>query len=166
MHVSNRLGLREKAKQIRDDLGPVANDERRVSKLVNEEWMVQVAGIPRTPEFMQLIDNLGVVLVGTDRNFYGNAHRRPAGMVARKNLCGSGSHQTKPQVSVESRPLHAEKQRKTDRRRADFQRVSSSRRLAFHARCEADHTTFGKSCENLNCLFYEYGKGDLKRRNG
>jgi hypothetical protein len=76
MHVSNRLGLREKAKQIRDDLPSVANDERRVSKLVNEEWMVQVVGIPRTPEFMQLIENLGVVLVGTDRNFY--AHRRPA----------------------------------------------------------------------------------------
>jgi len=28
----------------------------------------------------------------------------------------------------------------------------------FDPRCEADHTTFGKSCENLNCLFYEYGK--------
>jgi hypothetical protein len=48
--------------------------------------MVQVASIPRTPEFMQLIENLGVVLLGTDRNFHGNAHRRPAGMVARKNL--------------------------------------------------------------------------------
>jgi hypothetical protein len=81
MHVSDRLGLREKAKQIRDDLPSVANDERRVSKLVNEEWMVQVASIPRTPEFMQLIENLGVVLLGTDRNFHGNAHRRPAGMV-------------------------------------------------------------------------------------
>src|SRR5262249_41881168 len=43
MHVSDRLGLREKAKQIRDDLGSVANDERGVAKLVNEEWMVQVA---------------------------------------------------------------------------------------------------------------------------
>src|SRR5499433_1261065 len=91
MHISNRFGLREKAKQIRDDLPSVANDERRVSKLVNEEWMVQVAGIPRTPEFMQLIENLGVVLVGTDRNFHGNARRRPAGMMARKNLCGSRS---------------------------------------------------------------------------
>jgi hypothetical protein len=59
MHVSDRFGLREKAKQIRDDLGSAANDERRVSKLVNEEGMVQVAGIPRTPEFMQLIENLG-----------------------------------------------------------------------------------------------------------
>src|SRR5262245_45422824 len=47
---------------------------------------------------------------------------------------------------------------KTDCRRADFQRVSLSRRLAFYARCEADHTTFGKSCENLNCLTYEYSK--------
>jgi hypothetical protein len=47
MHVSDRLGLREKAKQIRDDLDSVPNDERRVSKLVNEEWMVQVAGLPR-----------------------------------------------------------------------------------------------------------------------
>ena len=33
MHVSDRFGLREKAKQIREDLSPVANDERRVSKL-------------------------------------------------------------------------------------------------------------------------------------
>jgi hypothetical protein len=48
---------------------------------MNEEWMVQVAGIPRTPEFMQLIENLVVVLAGTDRNFCGNAHRRSAGVV-------------------------------------------------------------------------------------
>src|SRR5215470_16698436 len=79
MHVSDRLGLREKAKQIREDLGSVANDERRVSKLVNEEWMVQVAGVPRTPEFMQLIENLVVVLVGAQRNFCGTAHQRSAG---------------------------------------------------------------------------------------
>ena len=62
VHISDRLGLREEAKQIGEDLGSVANDERRVSKLVNEEWMVQVTGIPRTPEFMQLIENLVVVL--------------------------------------------------------------------------------------------------------
>src|SRR5262245_3961172 len=124
MHVSNRLGLREKAKQIRDDLGPVANDERRVSKLVNEEWMVQVAGIPRTPEFMQLVENLAVVLVGTDRNFYGNAHRRPAAGGPRESLW-QWVTQTRRQVSVESGSLHAEKQRKDGRRRADFQGVSS-----------------------------------------
>ena len=47
MHVADRFGLREKAKQICDHLSPVANDERRVSKLVNEEWMVQVMGVPR-----------------------------------------------------------------------------------------------------------------------
>src|SRR5499433_2013518 len=79
MHISNRFGLREKAKQIREDLPSVANDERRVSKLVNEEWMVQVTGIPRAPEFMQLIENLVVVLVGAQRNFCGTAHRRSAG---------------------------------------------------------------------------------------
>jgi len=50
MHISDRFGLREKAKQIREDLSPVANDERRVSKLVNEEWMVQVTGVPRAPQ--------------------------------------------------------------------------------------------------------------------
>ena len=79
MHVSDRFGLREKAKQISDDLGSVANDECRVSELVNEEWMMQVAGVPRTPEFMQLIENLIVVLVGARRDFCGTAHRRSAG---------------------------------------------------------------------------------------
>src|SRR5262245_17446632 len=79
MHISDRLGLREKAKQIRNDLPSIANDERRVSKLVNEERMVQVAGIPRTPEFMQLIENLVVVLMGTNRNVCGTAHRRSGG---------------------------------------------------------------------------------------
>src|SRR5215510_13769682 len=155
MHVSDRLGLREKAKQIRDDLGSVANDKRRVSKLVNEEGMVQVAGIPRTPEFMELIENLAVVLVGTDRNFH--AHRRPAGMVARKNLLWQW---VKRGGRLALRADHCTRRNsgKTGCRRADFQRVLLPRRLAFHARCEADHTTFGKSCENLNCLFYEYGK--------
>jgi hypothetical protein len=38
------------------------------------------------------------------------------------------------------------------------ERNEVAEKRAFHARCEADHTTFGKSCENLNCLFYEYGK--------
>src|SRR6516162_1267198 len=71
MHISNRLALREKAKQIRNDLPSVANDER----------MVQVAGISRTPEFMQLIENLVVVLVGANRNFCGTAHRRSADIV-------------------------------------------------------------------------------------
>src|SRR6266446_2056911 len=79
MHISDRFGLREKAKQISDDLGSVANDECRVSKLVNEEWMVQVAGITRAPEFLQLIENLVVVLLGAHRNFCGTAHRRSAG---------------------------------------------------------------------------------------
>src|SRR5262249_15839117 len=79
MHISNRFGLREKAKQISEDLSPVADDKRRVSKLVNEEWMVQMAGVPRTPEFIQLIENLIVVLVGTQRDFCGTAHRRSAG---------------------------------------------------------------------------------------
>jgi hypothetical protein len=35
MHISNRLGLRDKAKQVGDYLGSPTNDERRVSKLVN-----------------------------------------------------------------------------------------------------------------------------------
>src|SRR5262249_56536356 len=85
MHISNRFGLREKAKQIRDDLPSVANDERRVSKLVNEEWMMQVAGIPRPPEFMQLIENLVVVLAGTNRNFSSNAHRPSPRLVTTTN---------------------------------------------------------------------------------
>jgi len=52
MHVSHRLGLRNETKQVRDDLGFPANHERRVSKLVNQERVVQVTDIPRTPEFM------------------------------------------------------------------------------------------------------------------
>src|SRR5262249_30365231 len=81
MHISDRLGLREKAKQIRNDLPSIADDERRVSKLVNEGRMVEVAGIPRTPEFMQRIENLVVVVAGTNRNFCGTAHRRSADIV-------------------------------------------------------------------------------------
>src|SRR5262249_62338637 len=72
MHISDRLGLREKAKQIRDDLPSVANDERRVSKLANEERMVQGAGIPRTPEFMQRIEDLVVVLAGANHKSFGS----------------------------------------------------------------------------------------------
>ena len=33
--------------------------------------MVQVTGVPRTPEFMQLVENLVVVLVGAQRIFAG-----------------------------------------------------------------------------------------------
>src|SRR5215510_7612397 len=139
MHVSDRLGLREKAKQIRDDLGSVANDERRVSKLVNEEGMVQVAGIPLTPEFMELIENLAVVLVGTDRNFYGNAHRRPAGMVARKNLLWQW---VKRGGRLALRADHCT--RRNSGKTAAAEQIFNGFRLAFHARCEADHTTFGK----------------------
>src|ERR1700719_1427028 len=82
MHISDRFGLREKAKQISDDLGSVANDECRISKLVNEERMVQGAGVTRGPEFLQLIENLVVVLVGAHRDFCGTAHRRSAGIVS------------------------------------------------------------------------------------
>src|SRR6516162_8697917 len=51
MHISNRLALREKAKQIRNDLPSVANDERRVSKFVNEARPSLVIGWvrPRIP---------------------------------------------------------------------------------------------------------------------
>src|SRR5262249_47603109 len=93
MHISDRLGLREKAKQIRDDLPSVANDERRASKLANEELMVQVAGIPRTPEFMQRIENLVVILVGAQRNFCGTAHRRSADIVTTSIHVAVRSHQ-------------------------------------------------------------------------
>jgi hypothetical protein len=105
---------------------------------------------------MQLIENLGVVLVGTDRNFYGNAHRRPAGMVARKNLLWQRVKRG-GRLALRADPCTQRNRGETDRRRADFQRIRYQD-LAFHARCEADHTTFGKSCENLNCLIYEYGK--------
>jgi len=38
--------------------------------------MVQVACIARTPEFVQLIEDLIVILLGTSRNFRWSAHRR------------------------------------------------------------------------------------------
>src|SRR5258708_20517401 len=100
MHISDRFGLREKAKQISDDLDSVANDECRVSKLVNEEWMMQVAGVPRAPEFLQLIENLVVVLLGAHRNFCGTAHRRSAGIVTRRIHIAVGSHQMSRELSI------------------------------------------------------------------
>ncbi len=100
MHISDRFGLREKAKQISDDLDSVANDECRVSKLVNEEWMMQVAGVPRAPEFLQLIENLVVVLLGAHRNFCGTAHRRSAGIVTTRIHIAVGSHQMSRELSI------------------------------------------------------------------
>jgi hypothetical protein len=38
--------------------------------------MVQMACIARTPEFVQLIEDLIVILLGTSRNFRWSAHRR------------------------------------------------------------------------------------------
>src|SRR5258708_38462572 len=100
VHISHRFGLREKAKQISDDLGSVANDECRVSKLVNEEWMVQVAGITRAPEFLQLIENLVVVLLGAHRNFCGTAHRRSAGIVTTRIQRAARWHQVIRELSI------------------------------------------------------------------
>ena len=37
MNIANRLGLRDKAEQVSDDLGSPTNNEGRVSELVNEE---------------------------------------------------------------------------------------------------------------------------------
>jgi len=45
MHISDRLGLREEAEQISDDPGSVTDDERRVSKLMDQERVVQVTSI-------------------------------------------------------------------------------------------------------------------------
>lgn len=119
--------------------------------------MVQVAGIPRTPEFMQLIENLGVVLVGTDRDFYGNAHRRPAAGV-RKNLRESGSHQLGGRLALRADHCTQRNSGKTECAEQIFNGFHYQDVSPFDPRCEADLTTFGKSCENLNCLFYEYGK--------
>jgi hypothetical protein len=51
MHISNWLDLRDKAKQISNDVDPVVNYERRVSKLMDEEWVVQVKSLAAVPEF-------------------------------------------------------------------------------------------------------------------
>src|SRR5262245_906513 len=69
-----------------------------------------------------------------------------------------GPPQTRRQVSVESRSLHAEKQRKDGLPPSRFSTGFVIKTSRLSCSCEADHTTFGKSCENLNCLFYEYGK--------
>jgi hypothetical protein len=75
MHISDRLGLRDEAEQISDDPRSVADDERRVSKLMDQERVVQVTSIAPIPEFRQRLENLIVVLLRTDRYF----HRRSTG---------------------------------------------------------------------------------------
>ena len=67
MHISDRLGLRDKAEQISDDPRSVTDDERGVSKLMDQERVVQVTRIAPIPEFRQLLENLIVVLLRTDR---------------------------------------------------------------------------------------------------
>jgi len=64
VHVSNRLGLRDESEQISHDLWSAANDERRVSELVNEKRVMQMTGIAAVPEFIQFIQNLVVVRRG------------------------------------------------------------------------------------------------------
>jgi hypothetical protein len=75
-------------------------------------------------------------------------------LAARENLCGSGSHKRGGRLALRADHCTQRNRGKT----ATAEQIFNGFRLAFHARCEADHTTFGKSCENLNCLFYEYGK--------
>jgi hypothetical protein len=55
MHISNRFGLRDKAEQISDDTRSFTNDECRVSKLTDEEGVVQVTSIAPIPEFRQAL---------------------------------------------------------------------------------------------------------------
>src|SRR5258708_24496251 len=62
--------------------------------------MVQVAGITRAPEFLQLIENLVVVLLGAHRNFCGTAHRRSAGIVTTRIQMAVGSHQMIRELSI------------------------------------------------------------------
>src|SRR6266511_5293236 len=50
MHISDRLGLRDEAEQISDDPGSVTDDERRVSKLMDQERVVQVTRIAPIPD--------------------------------------------------------------------------------------------------------------------
>src|SRR5262249_51219245 len=69
VHVSDRLGLRDKAEQVRSDPRSVTRDERRVSELVDQKRVVEVTGIAPIPEFRQVFENLIVVLLGADRNF-------------------------------------------------------------------------------------------------
>ena len=76
MHISNRLGLRDKAEQVSVNPESVTNYERRISKLMDEERVVQVTSIAPIPEFRQLIQNLIVVLLRTDRYFYWLVHGR------------------------------------------------------------------------------------------
>ena len=79
MHISDRLGLRDEAEQISDDPRSVTDDERRVSKLMDQERVVQVTSIAPIPEFRQLFKNLIVVLQRTGRYFYWLVHGRSTG---------------------------------------------------------------------------------------
>ena len=69
VHVSDRLGLRDEAEQIRDDPRSVTHDERCVSELVDQKRVVQVTGIAPIPEFRQVRENLIVVLLGAGSIF-------------------------------------------------------------------------------------------------
>jgi hypothetical protein len=69
VHVSDRLGLRDEAEQIRDDPRSGTHDERCVSELVDQKRVVQVTGIAAIPEFRQVGENLIVVLPGAGQYF-------------------------------------------------------------------------------------------------
>jgi hypothetical protein len=75
MHVAHRLGLREKAEQVGGDLPSPADDEGRISELVDEERVVELAGVAPVPEFMQLVEDAVVVLPGADLNLRRSVHR-------------------------------------------------------------------------------------------
>jgi hypothetical protein len=69
MHISNRLGLREKAEQISNDLRSIANYEGRVPELMDQERVMQVTSVAALPKFRQLLEDLIVILLCAERYF-------------------------------------------------------------------------------------------------
>jgi hypothetical protein len=78
MHISNRLGLRDKAEQISNDLRSIANYEGRAPKLMDQKRVVQVTSIAVLPKFRQLLKDLIVILLGAERYLYRHFHIRLA----------------------------------------------------------------------------------------
>ena len=74
MHVADRLNLRDEAKQIGNHLGTNTGYESRVAEFIDKHRVMKRTGVPAIPEFLQVLENLLVVLPGARANGCGWAH--------------------------------------------------------------------------------------------
>src|SRR5262249_28599678 len=70
MYISNRLGLRQKAKEIGHHAITVFDDIGRVAELVREHRMMETQGAIAAPEVHDLGNNLVIVGFGTLLDFH------------------------------------------------------------------------------------------------